>query len=161
MTKKTARALCKALKEAHATLAVAESCTGGLLSSMITEVPGCSAYFRGGVVAYANDAKKRLLGVSAATLDRHGAVSAQTATEMAEGARKRLQADVSVSITGIAGPGGGSAAKPVGTVYCAVSSRDGTKVERFLFEGGRKAVRRASALAAIDGLIRLLDTGKD
>ena len=133
-------------------LAVAESCTGGLLGSMITDAPGSSEYFVGGVIAYSDEAKKDLLGVGAATLESCGAVASRTAREMAEGVRKRLKADFGVSITGIAGPGGGSARKPVGTVYIGVATSKGTKTNKFAFEGDRKAVRKASALAAVEAI---------
>lgn len=133
-------------------LAVAESCTGGLLGSMITDAPGSSEYFVGGVIAYSDEAKKDLLGVGAATLESCGAVASQTAREMAEGVRKRLRADFGVSITGIAGPGGGSARKPVGTVYIGVATSKGTKTKKFAFQGNRKAVRKASALAAVEAI---------
>lgn len=117
---------------------------------MITDEPGSSAYFAGGVIAYGNEVKKDLLGVRPATLDRYGAVSSHTAREMAEGVRACLKADAGVSITGIAGPGGGSARKPVGTVYIGVSTAKGTKAKKFTFNGNRKAIRKASALAAVD-----------
>lgn len=154
--KNPARALGAALKEMGLSMAAAESCTGGLLSAMITDIPGSSACFKGGAVAYGNDVKTALLGVKETTLKRYGAVSSLTAKEMAEGALKRLGADVAVSITGIAGPGGGSARKPVGTVYIAVSGRGRTSAKKFLFKGGRKAVRKSSALAAIKEVINLL-----
>ncbi len=152
-----ARAAATALKDAQLSLAVAESCTGGLLSALITSVPGSSAYFNGSVVAYNNRVKEKLLGVRAATLERYGAVSAPTATEMAEGARKRLSSGVAVSITGIAGPGGGNARKPVGTVYIAVSTERGTKASRFNFPGSRAGVRKAAALAALDELLKAIE----
>ncbi|MDP2688875.1 MAG: nicotinamide-nucleotide amidohydrolase family protein [Deltaproteobacteria bacterium] len=158
--KNPGRVLGEALRERGLTLAVAESCTGGLLSAMITEMPGSSEYFIGGVVAYANDVKRKLLGVRAVTLKGRGAVSSAAAGEMAEGIRERLKADAGVSITGIAGPGGGSAKKPVGTVFIAVSYGGRTKVKKFLFEGGRKAVRRAAALAAMEETLLLLGAGK-
>lgn len=139
----------KALREKGLKLAVAESCTGGLLSSMITDIPGSSDYFEGAVVAYANSAKAGKLGVKSSTLASKGAVSKETAWEMARGAGKAFKADVSAAITGIAGPGGGTAKKPVGLVYIAVSKGSRTTVKRFLFKGGRKAVKRQSAEAAL------------
>ena len=114
---------------------------------MITEAPGSSEYFVGGVIAYSNEVKKDLLGVGAATLERYGAVSSRTAKEMADGVRKRLKADAGVSITGIAGPGGATSRKPVGTVYIGVSTIKGTKTKKFAFNGGRKAIRKASAFS--------------
>lgn len=139
----------EALRERGLTLALAESCTGGLISAKITDVPGSSDYFLGSVVAYANSAKEAVLGTRAATLKRHGAVSAETAREMALGARKRLGADISAAITGIAGPGGGAEDKPVGLVFIAVSKGTKTVVERFVFKGPRKSVRRQAAEAAL------------
>ena len=110
------------LRSQGKTLAVAESCTGGLLGDLLTDVPGSSVYFLGGVLAYSNAVKMALLNVRHATLLRHGAVSAECAAEMAEGARRLLYADLAISITGIAGPDGGSAHKPVGLVYIHLSS---------------------------------------
>ncbi|MEE9614272.1 MAG: nicotinamide-nucleotide amidohydrolase family protein [Thermodesulfobacteriota bacterium] len=146
------------LAESGRTLAVAESCTGGLVGHMITNVPGSSAYFKGGVVAYGNEAKKRLLGVSAATLDRHGAVSAQTASKMAEGARKKLGADMALAITGIAGPGGGTPDKPVGTVFVAIADcrKVRTKTKKLSLKGTRKAIKKAAALSALNLLEKAL-----
>jgi len=151
------RALKKALKGRDIQIAVAESCTGGLLGSLITGSPGSSAYFAGGVIAYSNDVKKALLGVSAATLERYGAVSTHTAKEMAEGVKSRLKSDVAVSITGVAGPGGGTIRKPVGTVYIGVSTAGGTRAKKFMFEGGRATIRRASALAALKMLTTTIE----
>ena len=104
------------------TVATAESCTGGLVAHALTEVPGSSAYVRGGIVAYANDVKAEQLGVPQAALEAHGAVSAQVAVAMAEGARERLHADLGVGVTGVAGPDGGTEEKPVGLVYVAVAA---------------------------------------
>jgi PncC family amidohydrolase len=135
------------------TVATAESCTGGLVAATLTEVPGSSGYFLGGVVSYSDGLKASLLGVPAATLKAHGAVSAQVARAMAEGCRSRLAASLAVSITGIAGPDGGSAAKPIGLTYLAVASDAGVDVRRFQFAGDRGAVRLAAAAEALGWLI--------
>jgi PncC family amidohydrolase len=138
-------------------LAVAESCTGGLVEHAITEVPGSSEYLLGGVVSYADAAKADLLGVDRASLGRHGAVSAQVAVAMAEGVRARLGADLGLAVTGIAGPGGGSEAKPVGLTYVAVADAGGHDVRRFLWTGDRHANKRSSAAAALQLLIERLE----
>lgn len=139
------------LRLANATLATAESCTGGLLAHLITEVPGSSDYFLGGVVSYSNAAKMVLLGVRESTLAEHGAVSEPTAREMAEGVRARFQSTIGVGITGIAGPGGGTPEKPVGLVYIGVSTPVHTVVRRFVWQtGDRSANKLDSALAALD-----------
>ncbi len=135
------------------TLAVAESCTGGLLAGRLTDSAGASAFFLGGVVSYANAAKQELLGVRPATLRRYGAVSAATARAMAVGIRARLQADWGLSVTGIAGPGGGSARKPVGTVVIGLAAPGAaTRAFHHQFFGDRDRIRRASAQAALDHL---------
>jgi PncC family amidohydrolase len=131
-------------------LATAESCTGGLVGHLLTEVAGSSEYFLGGVVSYSDDLKRSLLAVPEATLAKHGAVSAQTAVAMAEGARIRLNADVAVAVTGIAGPSGGSAAKPVGLTYVAVADVDGHDAKRFVWQGDRTANKRESAAAVLE-----------
>ena len=118
------------LREKGLTLSCAESCTGGLVAKRIVDIAGCSDVFAGGAVTYANDAKVRLIGVKQETLDRFGAVSEQTAAEMAEGIRKALGTDLGISTTGIAGPGGGTAEKPVGTVFVAIAGENGVKVKR-------------------------------
>lgn len=152
-----------ALAEAGATLAVAESCTGGMLGELITTVPGSSRYFLGGVVAYANGVKQRQLGVPGEVLSAHGAVSEPVASAMARGAHERLGADWGVAITGIAGPEGGSPEKPVGLIFIAVDG-PGLKspaVYRYLFPGERGFVRRRTCLAALNHLRLLLrQTGK-
>jgi nicotinamide-nucleotide amidase len=130
-------------------IAVAESCTGGLVLGRLTDVPGSSAWVAGGVVAYANDVKRAALGVPAEIIEAHGAVSEPVALAMAEGVRARLAADVGVSVTGIAGPGGGSPAKPVGTVVIAVATTS-RMVRRFAFTGDRELIRRHSTAAALD-----------
>jgi len=135
------------------TVATAESSTGGLIAAAITSVAGSSGYYLGGVVSYADTAKADLLGVPAATLAAHGAVSAQVAVAMAMGARQRLDASLAVSITGIAGPGGGSEAKPVGLTYVGLAGSEGAEVRRFAWSGDRAANRVATAEAALEWLI--------
>ncbi len=130
-------------------LALAESCTGGLVAERITRVPGSSDYFVFGAVTYANEAKERVLGVPAETLRRWGAVSRQTALAMAEGARALMDADVAVAITGIAGPTGGTPEKPVGTVYFGLSAREGSWWRKGSFTGDRETIRRWSAQEAL------------
>lgn len=142
------------LAERGLTLALAESCTGGLVGSRITDVPGSSRYLRGGVVAYANEAKEAQLGVAAATLARHGAVSEETAAEMARGARRLFGADLGLAITGIAGPDGGTAEKPVGTVCFALASADGVVSRRYKLWGTRDWVKILSSQVALDWVRR-------
>lgn len=130
-------------------LAVAESCTGGLLGHRVTEVPGASDYFAGGVIAYANEVKQSLLGVRAETLAAHGAVSEAVALEMARGARAACGAEVGLAVTGIAGPGGGGPGKPVGLTWMAVSTPDGERAEQRVWPGDRARVKAQSAQAAL------------
>jgi nicotinamide-nucleotide amidase len=138
-------------------LATAESCTGGLVAAALTEIAGSSDVVDRGFVTYSNEAKQAMLGVPAATLKRHGAVSAETAAAMAKGALKHSLADIAVAITGIAGPGGGSKQKPVGLVHFAAASRDGRRVTRVKRYGkiGRGPVRRRSVAEALR-LLQLL-----
>ena len=138
------------LREKGKTLAAAESCTGGLISKLLTDVAGSSDYFLGGVVSYADSAKKELLAVSAQTLSQNGAVSTETALEMARGARERFGSDLAVAVTGIAGPDGGSAAKPVGTVFFAVVGSDFEIHKKREFLGDRTAVRQSAAQFALE-----------
>jgi nicotinamide-nucleotide amidase len=138
------------------TVAVAESCTAGALGARITRVPGSSDYFRGGVVAYSDDLKKRLLGVKAGTLRKHGAVSREVALEMARGAKDRGRADCGIGITGVAGPGGGSADKPVGLVHVAVVVNRRSRACEQRFRGDREAVRQMAVQAALELLRRAL-----
>ncbi len=130
-------------------LAVAESCTGGMLAAAITDLAGVSSFFVGGVVSYSNEVKQGLLGVPPEVLADHGAVSEQTAQAMAEGVRNRLEVDVGVGITGIAGPDGATDRKPVGLVYVAVATADQTLCREDVWPGDRAAVRRASVGAAL------------
>jgi PncC family amidohydrolase len=144
-------------RQSPTTVAVAESLTGGNVSARITKVSGSSAYFLGGIVAYSNEAKASLLGVSEETLTTRGAVSAECAREMAEGARRAFGADVAVATTGIAGPGGATERKPVGLVYIALAGPDGVTTEEFHFPGGRATVTDASTEAALLMLLRGLE----
>ncbi len=141
-------------RDASLSIAVAESCTGGLLGGALTAVPGASEAFRGGIVSYADDVKTAALGVPDATLAAHGAVSAETARAMAEGVRERLGANIAVAVTGIAGPDGGSPSKPAGTVWFAVAGAEGSSATlRHLF-GGRDGVRTRAVVTALDLLRR-------
>ncbi|MCD5415917.1 CinA family protein [Candidatus Bipolaricaulota bacterium] len=150
------RLMGEALKRLGLTISVAESCTGGLLASRITDVPGSSVYFRGGIVAYQNDIKERLLSVPARVMVRHGAVSRQTAEAMARGCRDLLASDIALSITGIAGPSGGSEDKPVGLVYIAVAGVDYLDCRRFVWDGDRVANKERSVDAALDLVLSTL-----
>jgi PncC family amidohydrolase len=138
---------------AGSTVATAESCTGGLVAHVITQISGSSGYLVGGVVAYSDAVKVAQLGVPQGVLDAHGAVSAQVARSMAEGARVRFGVDLAVSVTGIAGPDGGTAAKPVGLTYIAVAGPTGTDVRRVVWAGDRSANKHASAGLALEMLL--------
>jgi PncC family amidohydrolase len=137
------------LTERGLSVAVAESCTGGLLGHRLTNVPGSSAYFLGGIVAYSYDAKERLLGVRHNTLYDHGAVSEPTALEMAQGVRRVLGSDLGLSVTGIAGPGGGLPGKPVGLTWIGLSARDHDVARRFVWNLDREGNKMESAEAAL------------
>jgi PncC family amidohydrolase len=139
----------RALTARKLTLAAAESCTGGLVCHRLTNVPGSSVYFLGGVVAYAYEAKEQLLGVRHATLYDHGAVSKETAVEMARGARRLFGADIAVSVTGIAGPGGGLPNKPVGLTWIALSARETDLARQFVWQKDRQGNKAESAEAAL------------
>lgn len=136
-------------------LVTAESCTGGLVAARLTDRPGSSRFFHAGLISYSNAAKEQLLGVSSRTLVDYGAVSEEAARAMVKGALR--DADVALAVTGIAGPGGGTTEKPVGTVWIAAGLGDTMKVRRHHFEGGRIAVREASVDAAFDLLERVLE----
>jgi nicotinamide-nucleotide amidase len=140
------------LRERRQTLATAESCTGGLLGQMITSVPGASDYYLGGVISYANRVKEQLLGVEARVIAEHGAVSEEVAGAMAHGARKLMGSDWAISITGVAGPGGSSAEKPVGLVWMALAGPGGVKTSKTLWGGTREIIRVRAALNAINML---------
>jgi nicotinamide-nucleotide amidase len=144
----------KLLAQQKKTLALAESCTGGLIASRITDVPGASEVFLGGVVGYANAAKEKFLGVRSKTLKQHGAVSGAVAQEMALGVREKFGSDFALAVTGIAGPGGGTAEKPVGTVFIALASAAGVEVKVFLNAWDRATFKQVTATQALDWLRR-------
>ncbi len=150
------RAVGKLLKKKQMTVSVCESCTGGMLGSVITGIPGSSRYFLGGVIAYA-DRMKKGVGVKAATLRQHGAVSEQTAREMAQGTRAMCGSDIGVSITGIAGPTGGSKEKPVGLVYFGLATSRGCLVDRKRYRGTRSTIRKKACVHALNMLYALLE----
>jgi nicotinamide-nucleotide amidase len=134
----------------NATIATAESCTGGLISERLTNVPGSSRYFISGVVAYSNEWKMELAGIPPLLLEMQGAVSAEVARGLAEGIRTRMKTTIGIGVTGIAGPDGGSVEKPVGTVHVAVATPTGTSHRQFLFPGDREKVRWQASQAALD-----------
>lgn len=142
-------------KRVHVT--TAESCTGGLIAGTLVNVPGISAWFGEGYVTYSNGAKEKLLGVSHETLETYGAVSAETAREMAEGAARAADADAAVAVTGIAGPDGGTAEKPVGLVYIGCFYKGTVRVEKHIFDGDRSQVRTQSVQAALSLLKKMLE----
>ena len=144
------------LRQRGLCLAVAESCTGGLISHLVTNVPGSSAYYLGGVTAYANEVKIHLLGVHPETLEKYGAVSSETVIEMARGVRNALAADIGISVSGVAGPGGGTLDKPVGTVWIGLSSPQEEYSRHYLWSGDRLAVKQQSAQAALKLLLENL-----
>ena len=144
------------LMERKATLATAESCTGGLIAHRLTNAPGASAYFLGGVIAYSNAAKESMLGAPHKALEAHGAVSAPVAEALAEGARERFGASYGIGVTGIAGPGGGTPEKPVGLVYIAVAGPDSRDCVSAVFAGGREEIKAQSAQWALELLRNLL-----
>lgn len=149
MTDRLEIILAQLLRNNHLWLGVAESCTGGLLSHRITSIPGASEYFKGGVISYSNEVKMGVLGVASATLDEFGAVSEQTVLEMAAGARNVLQADIGLSVSGIAGPGGGTIEKPVGTTWIGLSTEDRESAVKFLFSGSRFEIIKQAADAVM------------
>ena len=139
------------------TVTAAESCTGGLILHRLTNIAGSSAYVLGGFVTYSNEAKAKFLGVRQETLVRYGAVSEQTAAEMARGARAAIQADVALSVTGIAGPGGGTPTKPVGLTYIGLDAEDLQRVVHFVWTGDRESNKASSADAALQLLLEYLN----
>jgi PncC family amidohydrolase len=147
----------EALRKHGWTLALGESCTGGLLGHRITNVPSSSDYFVGGYIAYAYEAKEQLLGVRHNTLYKHGAVSQETVLEMARGARQMFNTDVGIAVTGISGPGGGTPDKPIGLTWVAASTRDDEWSESHIWEGDRQSNKAESATAALALLLRVLE----
>jgi nicotinamide-nucleotide amidase len=137
------------LKAKGLSLATVESVTGGLIAKLLTDVPGSSEYFKGSIVSYSNDVKTNVVGVKTGTLSRFGAVSAEVAAEMADGGRHLLDADICLSDTGIAGPGGGSVEKPVGLCYLGLARPNGVTTQKHLFPGDREAIRLAAAMASL------------
>lgn len=136
------------------TLATAESCTGGMIGQLLTSISGASLVYKGGVISYTNEVKQNVLGVSTETLTTHGAVSAKTAEEMAAGACRVMNADMAVSVTGLAGPGGDEFGNPVGTVFIGFACKDKSEVKEYHFSGDREAVRRQAAEAAIKLILK-------
>ncbi len=145
------------LRQRHFSIATAESCTGGLIADLITNVPGSSEYFPGGIVAYAYEAKVSLLGVSWDTLHTTGAVSQETVIEMARGARKALNADLAISVSGIAGPGGGIPEKPVGSTWIGLVAPDGEWARHFIWQGDRVQNKQYSSEAALQFVLDYLE----
>lgn len=153
-----AERLGQSLKAKGCKIATAESCTGGWIAQVITEIPGSSDWFDCGFVTYSNNAKVQMLGVNPQTLAQHGAVSAQIAKEMAAGALANSEADWAIAVTGVAGPDGGSEEKPVGTVYVAWQSKDGfLNAEKMSLSGNRHQIRRQTVIRAIEGLLAIRD----
>ena len=148
--------LTKLLIEKKLTIGTAESCTGGKIASMITAIPGSSNYFKGGIVAYSNEVKSSILGVSQSDLDNYGAVSEPVVRQMAHGAMRALNTDCAIATSGIAGPDGGSPEKPVGTVWIAVSYKEKTVSQKFQFSGNREENILLSTKTGVEMLIKLL-----
>lgn len=147
------------LRDGNLTLAVAESCTGGLISHKITNVPGSSDYFDRGVVSYSNRSKLELLDVQEDTLYEHGAVSKDVAAQMAEGIKSLAGTEVGLSTTGIAGPGGGTEEKPVGLVYVGIAVKKKVRIKKFVFQGDRWENKESAAIKALESLVAFLSEG--
>ena len=152
----TSLALAQYLISTQQTLGTAESCTGGLIGHSLTNIPGASTWFQGGVIAYANTAKTKLLGVPLALIEKHGAVSAPVAQAMAQGARKALRSDFAIATTGIAGPTGGTTTKPVGLVFIAIATPQRSMVRKFIFKGTRLNIKKQTLDKALNLLITII-----
>ncbi len=148
--------LAQLLTQKHLTISIAESCTGGLVSHQLTDIPGASAFLLMAVIAYDNQAKMKVLKVPHALIAQHGAVSEAVALSMARGVRKILKTDIGLAITGIAGPSGGSAKKPVGTVFIAINTAQETLCQHYVFKGTRTRIKSQATNAALNLLIRLV-----
>ncbi len=146
----------KILSEKGLTISVAESCTGGIIGGLITDVPGSSRYFKGGIISYSDESKVNILNVSSGTITEHGAVSNRTAREMAEGVKHLFNSHIGLAVTGIAGPEGGSKEKPVGTIFIGLAVEDETFTFRYHFHGTRRQIRRKTAERALDCVKRYL-----
>jgi PncC family amidohydrolase len=157
MSLSTEEILGNTLRKNGLRLAIAESCTGGLMGHRITNIPGSSTYYMGSITAYAYEAKVRLIGVKWSTLEAHGAVSLETVSEMALGVRRAMAADIGISVSGIAGPTGGSDEKPVGTVCFGLSSNKGIWATQEFFEGNRVEVKEKAAQFALEYVQKYLD----
>lgn len=157
---KHSQEVARLLTQKKRTLGLAESCTGGLLSHSLTNIPGSSAFFKLGIVAYANEAKEKLLGVSPAMLKKHGAVSFPVIRQMARGVRSQLKTDLGLAISGIAGPTGATPQKPLGLTFIALCSKNKTHSFRFIFKGSRYSVKKQAAIKALAILLRFLHGAK-
>ena len=144
------------LRKRQLTISVAESCTGGLIGHLLTNAPGSSDYFLGGMIAYSNESKTGLLGVSPETLEKYGAVSYPTVQEMAKGVRERLDSDIGVSVSGIAGPEGGTMEKPVGTVHIGLAAKEKVLSAKYRFQGTREEIKLNTAMMVLDWVRRYL-----
>ena len=157
---KLAKKVANLLIQRNITLSLAESCTGGLLSHELTNIPGSSKFLKISIVAYANEAKEKLLGVPSATLKKYGAVSLPTIRHMAKGARRLLKTDLGLAISGIAGPGGATPTKPLGLTFIAISSKNKTHCFRFVFKGSRLSVKKQAATKALEILLKFVHESK-
>jgi nicotinamide-nucleotide amidase len=158
-SKELVQQLASRLLKQRQKLCTAESCTGGLIAKTLTDLAGSSDWFERGFVTYSNQAKNEMLAVPSSVIEDYGAVSEPVAVAMASGALRHSQADYAVAVTGVAGPGGGSAEKPVGTVWIAVASADEAKASLYNFSGDRETVREVTMIAALEALIELVNSG--
>ena len=154
-----ANKLVKITNEKKITLSTAESCTGGLIAAAITEIPGSSSVFHRGYVTYSNLAKQQVLNVQSHELEKFGAVSKEVASQMAMGAKLTSNVDISIAVTGIAGPSGGTVEKPIGTVYIALAFKENIKVKDFLFKGDRTEIRMSTVRTALEIVVKEIDGG--